>query len=43
MVEHLLELADGARTDIGDYNRIGRNARFYDPQPKRPDITKWIK
>lgn len=26
--------------DFGDYNRIGKNARFFDPQPPRPDMAK---
>lgn len=42
VVTRLLELAERARTDIGDYNRIGENARFFDPQPRRPDVAKWI-
>ncbi len=42
-VKHLLELADWARQDIGDYNRVGKNARFFDSDPKRPDIKKWPK
>ncbi len=38
----LLELADWARTDIGDHDRIGKNARFFDRAPhrlaKRPNV-----
>jgi arylsulfatase A-like enzyme len=41
VVKKLLELAEWARNDIGDYNRIGKNARFFDPQPPRPDVAKW--
>ena len=41
IVEHLLGLAEMARADIGDYNRIGQNARFFDSQPARPDAAKW--
>jgi len=41
VVGRLLELAEGARSDIGDYNRVGKNARFFDPQPRRPDAAKW--
>jgi len=33
-------LADWAKNDIGDYNRVGQNARFFDPQPPRPDIAQ---
>ena len=31
----LLKLAEWARTDIGDFDRIGKNARFYDEAPNR--------
>lgn len=40
VVKELLALAESAREDIGDYDRIGKGARFYDPQPKRPDIKQ---
>ncbi|MFC4992912.1 sulfatase [Rubritalea tangerina] len=40
IVADLTQLANQARADIGDYNRIGSGARFFDPQPKRPDISK---
>jgi arylsulfatase A-like enzyme len=40
VVKRLLDLAEWARGDIGDYNRVGGNARFFDPQPPRPDIIK---
>jgi len=39
IVARLLDLAERAREDIGDYNRIGKNARFFDPQPRRPDAA----
>ena len=38
IVENLLLLAQHARSDIGDVDRIGANARFFDDDPKRPDI-----
>jgi arylsulfatase A-like enzyme len=41
IVQRLLDLAEQARADIGDYNRMGRNARFFDSQPPRPDVAKW--
>ena len=41
VVRRLLELAESAKEDIGDYNRVGKNARFFDPQPRRPDIARW--
>ena len=40
VVKDLLTLAEAVRDDIGDYDRIGKGARFYDPQPKRPDIKQ---
>lgn len=39
-VGKLIGLADWARVDIGDYDRLGQNARFFDPQPRRPDIKR---
>jgi hypothetical protein len=41
VVKQLLTIAEQAREDIGDYDRIGKNARFFDPHPPRPDIGKW--
>ncbi len=40
VVARLRKLAEQAREDIGDYNRVGRNARFFDAGPRRPDIRK---
>jgi hypothetical protein len=40
-IRELTELAEWARNDIGDYDRVGKNARFFDPQPRRPDAAKW--
>ena len=39
IVAELLALAESGRQDIGDYNRIGERARFFDSQPRRPDIA----
>lgn len=38
VVGELMKLVEKARADIGDHDRIGKNARFFDPQPRRPDI-----
>ena len=35
VVKRLTRLADSARADIGDHDRLGRNARFFDVAPKR--------
>tara|TARA_R110002096_G_scaffold212352_8_gene399841 strand:- start:1905 stop:3392 length:1488 start_codon:yes stop_codon:yes gene_type:complete len=36
VVERLLKLAEEARADIGDYDRVGENMRFFDPLTERP-------
>ncbi len=43
VVKRLLRIAEKARAEVGDYNRIGSGARFFDPGPKRPDAAKWRK
>jgi hypothetical protein len=40
-VNELLLLIDEARITIGDYDRIGKDARFYDEGIKRPDADPW--
>ena len=40
IIERLLKIAEKAREDIGDYNRIGSGARFYDKGEKRPGRVK---
>jgi arylsulfatase len=41
VVQQLLALADKARAEIGDYDRIGAEARFFDDGPPRPDMNDW--
>ncbi len=36
VVKRLLGLADAMRDDLGDYNRVGKNMRFFDPLNSRP-------
>jgi len=43
VVKELMNLAKAASNDIGDYDRAGKGARFFDPQPIRPDTKKWQK
>ena len=38
VVAELMKHIEYARNDIGDHNRMGKNARFFDPEPRRPDI-----
>ena len=36
VVQRLLALAEGMREDLGDYDRVGQNMRFFDPIDPRP-------
>lgn len=40
-VNELLKLIEKAREEIGDYNRIGKGARFFDEGINRPDAIYW--
>lgn len=40
VVAKLLKLSEQARADIGDYNRVGQNMRFFDPTEPRPTQLK---
>ena len=42
VVTRLTATAQKARRDLGDYNRIGKGARFFDEGPRRPDSTQWL-
>ncbi len=37
VVKRLQDLAEAARADIGDHDRVGKNVRFFDPQEARPE------
>ena len=42
VVARLAAVAEAARDDIGDYNRVGKGAqRFFDSGPRRPDAAMW--
>ena len=41
ILKRLLAVAEKAREDVGDYDRIGSGARFYDEGPRRPKTKKW--
>ena len=41
IVKHLMNMVANAREELGDCDRIGKGARFFDPEPKRPDIKKY--
>ena len=40
IVAQLLAVIEVARNDIGDIDTIGENVRFFDSEPKRPDLLK---
>jgi hypothetical protein len=41
IVKRLMTKIENARLELGDCDRIGNGARFYDPQAKRPEIQKY--
>jgi len=41
VVERLQTMLEQGRQEIGDYNRIGTGARFFDQAPRRPDANRW--
>ncbi len=42
IVEQLMAWIESAREDLGDYDRIGTGARFFDEGPRRTESKKWI-
>ena len=42
VVERLMKLIESARDDLGDYNRIGKGARFYDEGARRTESARWM-
>ncbi len=41
VVAQLSKLIEQARADLGDYDRIGQGARFFDDDARRPDALRW--
>ena len=41
--ERLMRLVARAREDLGDYDKIGKGARFFDKEPPRSDMNDWRK
>jgi hypothetical protein len=41
IVKRLMTEIENARVELGDCDRIGKDPRFYEPQPKRPGIQKY--
>ncbi len=42
VVERLAALADRARQELGDYDRIGEGVRFFEDGPKWPRHQRWL-
>lgn len=38
IVAQLMRLVEAARAELGDYNRVGSGARFFDDDPRRPEV-----
>jgi len=41
VVERLMGLVEKARADLGDYDRMGSGARFFDEGPRWPETAQW--
>ena len=41
VVDELTKSIESAREELGDFNRIGRGARFFDEEERRPDAVRW--
>ncbi len=42
VVQRLTALADQARSELGDYNRLGTGVRFFEEGPKWPRRQQWM-
>lgn len=42
VVKRLMKLVEAARAELGDYDRIGEGARFFDDGARRPESRRWI-
>ncbi len=43
VVARLMRLAESARAEIGDFDRVGSGVRFFDAGPRRPRMEAWRK
>ena len=41
VVTGLARLAESVRTELGDYDRTGTHARYFDAGPRRPRMNRW--
>ena len=42
-VASLMELVEAARLELGDYDRLGKDARFFENTLKRPGMQKYVR
>ena len=42
VVARLKQHLDHARSDLGDYDRIGEGQRFFDDGPRRSESKRWL-
>ncbi len=41
IVDRLMQVVEAVRAELGDYDRTGSGARFFDIGPSRPDMHAW--
>ncbi len=41
VVARMLEVVESVRSELGDYDRVGNDVRFFDAGGKRPDMDSW--
>ena len=41
IVGRMMRMVEQVRSELGDYDRTGSGARFFDPGPRRPDMEAW--
>ncbi len=41
IVERLMRTVERVRAELGDFDRTGSGARFFDAGPRRPDMDRW--
>ncbi len=41
VAKRLMGVAEEARRDLGDYDRIGKGAHVFDAGPRRPGVARW--
>ena len=42
VIDRMIKLVERARAELGDYDRIGSEARFFEESERRPEIKEWL-